>query len=395
VSGARWVWPTLVVLQKELRDAFRDRRSLVSILIGALFGPVIVGIMMNRLADRQREVEDVRVPVVGTVNAPALVEWLRQQPGVEVIAGPDDAERAVRDRQHDVVIVIPDDFATRFGASRPAPVKIVADGSRNTARPVVQRVRSLLQRYSAEIGSLRLVARGVSPVIATPLEIRDVEVSSAQQRAAMILNFLPLFIVIAAFTGGMQIATDSTAGERERGSLEPLLVNPAPRGAIASGKWLAATSTAILSVLITTSLCLAMLQFIPLQEFGVRFRIGPAQVLALLAAVLPLCPLASAAQTYLATFARSFKEAQSYIGFLILVPMIPGLLATIYPLGNKPWMYPIPMLGQHALLSDVLGGRPTSVAMFAAAALTALVTAALFVSLTTRLLHKEHIIFGR
>lgn len=387
--------PALVVLRKELRDAFRDRRSLVSILVGALFGPLIVGFMLNRLADRQRDVEEIRVPVVGIANAPALVDWLRQQPGIDVIPGPEDAERAVREQQQDIVIVIPDDFAKRFRASQPAPVRIVADGSRSTARPAVQRVRGLLQRYSAEIGSLRLVARGVSPVIATPLDIRNVEVSSAQQRAAMILNFLPLFIVIAAFTGGMQIATDSTAGERERGSLEPLLVNPAPRAALASGKWLAATSTAMLSVLITTSLCLAMLRFIPLQEFGVRFRLGPAQVLALLAAVLPLCPLASAAQTYLATFARSFKEAQSYIGSLILVPMVPGILATIYPLGSKPWMYPIPLLGQHALLSDVLGGKPTSPLMLVAAAGAALVTAALFVSLTTRLLHKERIIFGR
>jgi sodium transport system permease protein len=329
--------------------------------------------MLNRLADRQRDIEDVRNPMVGIEHAPALVDWLRQQAGVEVVDGPQDAERAVRDRDEDLVVVIPSDFAKRFRASRPAPVKIVADGSRNTARPKVQRVRSLMQRYSAEIGSLRLIGRGVSPAIATALQIEDVEVSSAQQRAATILSFLPLFIVIAAFTGGMQIATDSTAGERERGSLEPLLVNPAPRAAIASGKWLAATSTAVLSVLITTSLCLAMLQFIPLQDFGVRFRLGASQVLGLLAAVLPLCPLASAIQTYLATFARSFKEAQSHIGFLILLPMVPGMLSTIYPMGSKPWMYPIPMVGQQALLTDVLGGKSPGAAMFVAAALTSLV----------------------
>ncbi|MCA1586687.1 MAG: ABC transporter permease subunit [Acidobacteria bacterium] len=271
----------------------------------------------------------------------------------------------------------------------------MADGSRNTARPTVQRVRSLLQRYSVEIGSLRLVGRGVSPSIASALQIDEIEVSSAQQRAAMILNFLPLFIVVAAFTGGMQIATDSTAGERERGSLEALLVNPAPRGAIACGKWLAAVSTAMLSVIITTLLCLALLQFIPLQDFGIRFRLGTWQVLGLLAAALPLCPLAAASQTYLAMFARSFKEAQSYIGFLILVPMVPGLLSTIYPLGSQPWMYPIPMIGQHALLTDVLGGKPPQTTMFVGAAASALATASLFVVLTSRLLRREKIIFGR
>ena len=103
-------------------------------------------------------------------------------------------------------------------------------------------MRGLLQRYNGEIGSLRLIARGISPAVATPLQIEDVEVSSAQQRAAQILGFIPLFVMIAAFTGAMPIATDSTAGERERGSLEALLVNPAPRGAIAAGKWLAGTA---------------------------------------------------------------------------------------------------------------------------------------------------------
>ncbi len=91
---------------------------------------------------------------------------------------------------------------------------------------------------------MRLVGRGVSPAIASAIQLEDVEVSSAQQRAATILSFIPLFIVIAAFTGGMQIATDSTAGERERGSLEPLLVNPAPRRSFAVGKWLAASFAA-------------------------------------------------------------------------------------------------------------------------------------------------------
>ncbi|MCA1586688.1 MAG: hypothetical protein LC791_18590 [Acidobacteria bacterium] len=103
-----------IVLRKELTDAFRDRRSLVSILVGALFGPLIVGFMLNRLADRQRDIEDVRIPVAGIEHAPALVDWLRQQSGVEVIAGPGDAERSVRDWREDVVVVIPDDFVKRF-----------------------------------------------------------------------------------------------------------------------------------------------------------------------------------------------------------------------------------------------------------------------------------------
>ncbi len=385
----------IVVFRKEITDAFRDRRSLYSILIGSLFGPLIMGFTLNRVADRQRQIEDVRIPVVGIEHAPALMEWLRQQAGVEIVAGPADPEAAVRERDEDVVVIVPEDFAKKFRSSSPAVVKIVSDGSRNTSRPKVQRVRGLFTRYSGEIGTLRLVTRGVSAAIATPLQVEDVEVSSAQQRAAMILAFIPMFIVLAAFTGGMQIATDSTAGERERGSLEPLLVNPAPRGAIAAGKWLAATFAAVLSVLITTGLILAMLRYIPLQELGIRFRLDGGQLVGLLFALLPMCLLSTGVQTYLATFARSFKEAQSYMGILIMVPMLPGILSSVYPISSQPWMYPIPVLGQHVLAADVLGGKPTPVWAFLMAGVAAVLVAMLLLQLTTRMLQREKIIFSR
>jgi sodium transport system permease protein len=385
----------LIVLRKELMDASRDRRAILTILFSAMFGPVLVGFMLNRIADRQREVEEVRIPVVGAEHAPALVDWLKQQAGVQIVPGPLDPEAAVRDRGEDVVVIISPEFAKKFRSALPAQVKIVSDGSRTASRPKVQRVRGLVARYSSEIGSMRLVARGITPAIATPVHVEDVEVSSAQQRAASILNFIPLFIVLAAFTSGMQIATDSTAGERERGSLEPLLVNPAPRSAIVGGKWLAATIASMTGVVLTTLLCLAMLNFIPLQELGIRFRLGVPEIAGMLAAVLPMCMLATGVQTYLSTFARSFKEAQSYMGFLMMVPMLPGMMATLYPMTNKPWMYPIPILGQHVLLADVLGGRSPAVMWFVIAAAAALAGAALLVGLTRALFERERIIFSR
>jgi sodium transport system permease protein len=383
------------VLRKELRDAFRDRRAIYSVVIGAAFGPLLVGVMLNRIADRQRSVEDVRIPVVGAEHAPALMDWLRQQAGVEIVEGPTDAEVAVRDRNEDVVVVVPPEFQKKFRSSAPAQVKIVSDGSRNTSRPKVQRVRSLIARYGGEIGAMRLVNRGVSPAIATPIQLEDVEVSSAQQRAATILNFIPLFIVLAAFTGGMHIAIDSTAGERERGSLEPLLVNPAPRGVIAVGKWLAAAASAVLSVLLTTALVLAMLRYIPMQDLGIRFRLDSPQIAALLTALLPVCLMSTGIQTFLATFAKSFKEAQSYMGILMIFPMLPGMLSTVYPVTTQAWMYPVPILGQHVLAADVLGAKATPWWAFIVAGAGATILSLVLVQLTTRLLRRERIIFSR
>src|SRR5687768_6713050 len=382
---SRTVRQVVVVLGKELRDSLRDGRALFSIAFTVVIGPVLIGFMMNRVADRQREAEEVRLPVVGQEHAPALVQWLRQQSGIEIIGGPVDAEEAVRERTEDVILVIVPEFAERFRVSRPATIKVVADSSRTAARPKVERVRRLLQRYSAEIGSLRLIARGVSPAAATPLQLEEVEVSTAQQRAAQILAFIPMFILLAAFVGGMQIATDSTAGERERASLEPLLVNPAPRGALVAGKCLAAAAMAMVTVALSTTLCANIPRFLPLQDMGIRFRIGPEHFGGIMAAVLPACLFATSLQAYIATMARSFKEAQSYMGVLILLPMLPGLLSTVYSLGDARWMYAVPVLGQHVLLAGVMGGRPQELWAFAAAGIIAVVAAAILMRLTTAL----------
>jgi len=385
----------LVVVHKELTDAVRDRRALYSILFGALFGPILIGFMLNRIADQQRGAQEIRIPVVGREYAPVLVKWLEQQSGVEIVPGPVDPQAAVRDRVVEFVLVVPKEFPEKFRQSRPAPVQVVSDSSRQSARGKIQRLRNLLSRYSAEIGGLRLVARGVSPVIASALNIEDVEVSSAQQRAAQVFNIIPMFLIISAFAAGMQIATDSTAGERERGSLEPLLVNPIPRLSLVLGKWIAAVASAAVGMTLSLAITSAVLLLVKLEDLGVRFNLTAYDALLLLAATLPAALLAPAIQMYLASFAKSFKEAQSYVGILMLLPTIPGIMANFYPLGNRPWMAPIPILGQFSLSTDVLSGKPPSPLILAVGALSAIAVGFLFVSLTTRLFSKEKIIFGR
>jgi sodium transport system permease protein len=385
----------MVVVRKELRDWSRDRRSIITLLVTSLMAPAIIFFTFNSLASRQRQVEDVTIPITGAAYAPAFVDWLRQQAGVTVADGPADAEEAVRSRREDAVVVIPENFSKNFIASKPAQIRLVADSSSQNTRPKVQRIRGLLQRYNAEIGSLRLIARGVSPAVATAVAIEDVEVSSSQQRAATILGFIPLFVMISAFTGAMAIATDSTAGERERGSFEALLVNPAPRVAIAGGKWLAGTATAVLTVLITAGLLFTMFSYLPLQDLGIRFRLGTPELLGTLAVVLPLCPLIVAIQMYVATFAKSFKEAQSYLSFLMMAQMVPGMMATMNPAAAKAWMYYVPWLGQQSLLTDVLGNKPISPAVFVIVGVANLALAVIVLRGNAGLLHREKIIFGR
>ena len=391
----RWARQVRVVLVKELVDSFRDKRALASILLSILVGPLITGFMMNRIADRQREADDVRVPIVGARYAPALVQWLSQQSGVTIATGPGDPEQAVRDQTEYVVLVVPTDYAENFRASRPASIKVVADSARSDTRGQVERVQRLLAQYSAEIGALRLIGRGVSPVAATPLKVQAVEVSTTQQRAAKLLSVIPLMVLLAAFTGAMQLATDATAGERERGSLEALLVNPVPRGALALGKVMASALAGMLAVMVTAGLCTALLRFIPLQELGMRFRFGTPHMLGLMAAALPMCLLTASVQSCVATLAKSFKEAQTYMGILILAPMIIGVMGTLYPIDNQPWMYAVPLLGQYVLLTSVLGGYAPGPLAFLAAAVACVLAAAALLRATVALLNDERIVFGR
>lgn len=395
MSAMQTARQALIVGRKELRDSLRDRRALMSILFSVVIGPVLIGFMMNRLADRQREADTVRIPMVGMNRAPALVNWLNQQSGVHVVEGPGEAEKAVREQREAVVVIVPDDFAERFRSSRPARLQLVADSSRNDVRPSVERVQLLLQQYAAEIGSLRLIMRGVSPAAMRPLAIEEIEVSTAQQRAAQILTFIPMFIMVAAFIGGMQIATDSTAGERERGSLEPLLVNPAPRVAFVAGKWMAATLAAVVSVCLTTMLCAQLMRLLRLEDMGIRLEIGAQHVTPMLLAVAPMCLFTTALQAAVATLARSFKEAQTYMGVLILGPMLPGVFSSLYPIGNAAWTYAVPMLGPYVLLTDVLGGRAPAPNAFLTSAATCLLASAILIRITTGLFKSEQIIFGR
>jgi sodium transport system permease protein len=392
VKTLRLVW---IVLRKELRDGLRDRRSIFSVLIGAALTPALLGGMFTVIAGRGRDAEELKLPVAGVEYAPAFVDWMKQQTGVEIMAAPADPEQAVRDRKEDVVLIIEKDFAKNMARGVPAPVKLISDSTREAGRAKVERARKLVTDYSSQLAALRLIARGVAPSIALPVRVQEVEVSSAQERLATLLNILPYLLVLAAFIGGLQIAIDTTAGERERGSLEPLLLNPIPRLALAAGKWLASSTFACGSVLFSMLLTVNVLRRVPWHDLGIRFRVSDGDLMSLLALVLPLALFLSAVVMFSATFARSFKEAQGYVGLLILLPMLPGVISTLYPLSNRPWLAPIPIVGQYALAADVLRGKPPAVAFYVIAGVSVVACALVLLWLCSRMLTREKIIFGR
>jgi len=386
--------PILLVFRKEVLDGFRDRRSLLSLLLFPLVGPALAALMLTVSADRLASGDATALPVVGRDNAPELVAFLEGH-GVELQPPPADVEAAVRDRDVFLVLVIPDDYPARFRSGRPATVELIVDQSRAEALGSVRRVRELVEAYATSVGMLRLLARGVNPELALPVKVQEVDLSTPQKRAAIFLNLIPMFVLLGAFIGGMYTATDSTAGERERGSLEPLLITPISRRSLVLGKWLATVLFSTCTVLLTFVFAVAALSQVPMASFGISLSLGPTEVVGVLLAVLPLPFCVAGVQMMVASFARSFKEAQTYLSLMSFIPMLPALMLMLDPGKGELWMTPIPVFGQQVLLSEVLRGEAIPFASFGLAAISAIACGLICVYLTAALFRRERIIYGR
>ncbi len=386
----------LVVMQKELLDGIRDKRALLAMLLFPLIGPVMIYFMLHSLLDIKSEAQQIELPVVGQQYAADLVDYL-QQHDIDLedvsFSNKEEIQQAIKNRQHDFILLIPADFPEVFSQGNSAYIEIYSDSSRAKANPKVEQVKNLITAWSNEIAALRLVLRGINPEVVRPTVLQHIEVASEQERAARVLSFIPMFIIMAAFICGMGIAVDSTAGERERRSLEPLLVNPVSRVSIVLGKWLAAACFATCGVLVTMLLSLTTLHFIPLSQLGLSFQLGPLEISGMLAAIVPMAFLATALQIFVATFARSFKDAQSYLSLLVMLPMAPVMLNLFNSMGRSSWMSLVPGLGQHMLLVDVIGGNPPPIFDFIVASITALSLGLLCLYATAKLFSKESIIF--
>ena len=367
----------------------------MSVVVPLAFIPLMVFYSFEQVADRLERVREITVPVVGAEHARPLIDWLGKQPGVEIEPGPGNPRSAVSEGVAELVLVVPDDFAEKFARSKTAAVEIVVDGSEEDAERAAGRLRSLIAAYSQGIASRRLIVRGVSPEVVLPVQVEMVDLETEQQRAAKALVFLPMLLVMIVFVGGLQIAIDSTAGERERGSLERLLANPVPRFSIVAGKWLASVAFSWASLVLTATLLLLLLERSTIWEIGLRLENGPQVVASMVLVVLPLALLATAVQMGVATLARSYKEAQSYVSFLMLVPVLPMALMMNSPADYALWKVFVPVLGQYALINELVKDNSLALIPFLIASAVAVVGATAILLLTARLFRSEKIVFGR
>lgn len=390
----RRIW---IVIQKEMLDNLRDRRSFTSAMITTLFMPVFMVafiMILGKTLFFDPQEKPLHVPVQGAENAPGLMAFLDQN-NVVIEPAPADPRYAVREGQVELVLVIPPDYGEKLLEGQPAPLQLVADSSRQSAMGTVERARSLLDRYNTQIAMLRLQARGVSPAVLSALQFRFVDVSTPESQTLIFLNMMPFLLMIALFSSGSYAVIDMTAGERERGSLEPLLINPVKRGEFVVAKILASLPFTIFFTLATLVAFGVVFNLVPLEEytgFPMHFEVRALVQIFLL--LLPVAFFAGALQMLVAAFTRSFKEAQTYLSLLPLFVGLPSAFLTFLPVKASLFKMLIPTFGQAMLIDKILRAETIQPSHVVAACVSTLVCAVALVAAGIAFYRREKILAG-
>ena len=369
-----------IVFRKEFFENLRDRRILLSALVfGPVLGPVVLAALLQISVSKGETTfeKPMTLQVVGAENAPNLMTMLESQD--ITIERREMTEQQIREaiaqREIKVALQIPSNFAERWSRSEPAAVQIFVDSSDQFGGDAsATRVSRAINLYSQQVSQTRLLLRGVDPVSMAAVVVHEVDVSTPASRAIFALGMLSYLTIFAMLFGGMYLAIDATAGERERGSLESLLTAPMPRAYIIYGKIAATASYMLISMALTLTACAVALQYVRLEELGMSLSMDALTTVKLFAVSAPLAIFGAGLLTVVASFTRSFREAQSYLTFAISIPTFPLIFVGLLQIDPTPLAMATPSLSQHFLMMEILRGEtPVITDLLLSASVTALI----------------------
>ena len=352
--GAAWT-----VLCKELRDALRDRRTLLTIVLSSVaMGPLVLVLLSTLVAGIEQQAESREIVVAGIEHAPTLRNYLERQT-YSIRPAPGQFEQRLQDKRlGEPVLVIAEGFEAELARGEAPRVELVLSSANPRAQAGASRLARLLQGFAQEQATLRLAWRGVSPATLQAIEVDERDLASPAARAAQWTALVPFFVLMAVLYGALHAALDTTAGERERGSLEPLLLNPVSPLALVLGKWGAVAAVAMLIALLSCASFLPGQWLLRSETLAAMFRFGVGEGAMFLALLLPLAAALSALLMAIAIRCRSVKEAQANATVLVLAVSLLPLLTLFNQEGEAPWHLGVPALAQITLMGRVLKGEP-------------------------------------
>lgn len=385
------------VFLKEVLENLRDRRVILSaIFFGVLLAPAVFALTTTLASKRivREQEQPLKLPVIGDSRAPNLMRFLKEN-GAQiepVVLSVDRAIDAVRSGEQDMVLIVPAEYGEKLKSGETARLDLVVDTANSRTATSTERARRLLQAYGQQMAALRLLVRGVSPEIVAPLDVRSVDVATPAGRSMLILGMMTYFCLMSMLAGGFYLAIDTTAGERERGSLEPLLSLPVTRGQLILGKIFATCAFMAVSLLLTLTAFGVVLAFVPLEALGMSANFGVRIVLAIFSVMVVFVPLGAGLMTVVASFTRSNREAQTWLSLVLLIPLAPILFAVIN--GTKPTaaLMTVPSLSQHLLATSLMRGDPIDPVHVVISVITTLAAGAAFIWVATRLYRREAIL---
>jgi len=381
----------LVIMVKEIVDNLRDRQTLFYAL---LFGPVLLPLLLGGslvASFKQLSIDFDEVSQLSVVNAqaaPELVEFLYSN-NIDVVDAPDDVEASVRYGDIPVVLEIPEDFATGLREGTPAPLTLHVNNADKNSGKAARRVSAILGVYERTLNNLRLQHRGIDPAVFDSLNVVQNDVSNDGSTGQLLASILPFLFIMSMVMGGFYLAIDTTAGERERQSLEPLLSLPLSRTAVVFGKYAATLCFVTLSSLLTAISIYCLFKLFPVEIMGGQVRFDGKTVTRAFLLASPLLPFISALLISVSAITRSTKEAQTYLGLLMVIPMAPFFLLQFLTVRSSLTTMPLPMLSQYQLLESAVLGDAIPTLHVVLSVVGTLGATALLLMLASRLYQRE------
>lgn len=378
-----------VVLGKEVVDALRDRRTLLRMMMPALLmGPLVLFMISNLISSLEERAERREIIAVGMDHAPTLRNYLERQT-YTIQPAPSDYEAQLRaSRLLSPVLLVDAEFESDLLHGRPAGVTIVSDSVNQRAQAAVPALRHALEGFQRERSLIAVALRGVSPELLKPLDIDERDLASTQARATQLTGMVPMFIIMAVLYGALTAALDSTAGERERGSLEPLLMNPVPPMVLVAGKWGAVTLLGLTVALLSNLSFLSGQLLIRNDELQAMFHFGGPELLRCFLLEIPLACSMSALLMAVAIRTKTFKEAQASSTLIMTLVGLAPMVTLMNPGAEAPWYFWVPGLGQNALMMLVLKGEALPLAKVLPAVLSGVVLTLLGLSLVAQVMRR-------
>ena len=371
------------LVRKELIDAIRDKRSVMAGLYYALFTPILFAVVFTAIINKVTNPEDIEITITNSTAASELTNYLSNR-GITHGTDPTSLKK--------IELVISSDFAEQLNSSKPAEVTLIADRSDDNLRSAISRTQGALRGYSSEIASLRLIARGVSPTVIQPLKVHMQDQATSDSKGGQLLGMVILTIVLSVFISGMNLAIDTSAGERERNSLALLLSHPVSVRQLVLSKTLAVSTFGVLGLILVMLVSKIVYPFVPWQELGFSINISLQFMLATLLVGSTVAIFAASMQLFVSFMAKSFKEAQTYLTFVIFVPMAMSYAVTLdFAVDELRWA---PVSGQLQALIDLAKGKEIPLLQLAVSCLSTLVLSFALIFGMERLLKSEKIVFG-